>query len=145
MRSAWPITVLAALAAWPQPLLAAPRASLDAQRLTVEARGYRLTVHRYRCDLTLELRDARGGWHAVCRKGTQPEFALSDATGVDATLGSPSRLVHRVDGDAVVVRAPRALHDDWRRAVDHRRWAARLRASAHRTPRTTSRPCLAGA
>ena len=103
MQSAWPITLLAALAAWPQPLLAAPRASLDAQRLTVEARGYRLTVHRYRCDLTLELRDAQGGWHSACRKGTQPEFALSDTTGVYATPGCPSRLAHRVDLDAVVV------------------------------------------
>jgi hypothetical protein len=67
--------------------MAAPTATLDTQRLTVTARDYRLALHRYQADFTLELRDRRGQWQVVTRKGASPEFAISDDAGLHSSRG----------------------------------------------------------
>ncbi len=85
------------------PALAAPTATLDSQRLTVTARDYRIALHRYQADFTLELRDRGGQWRLVTRRGASPEFAISDNAGLHESLGSPGRLRHAAAGDGVVV------------------------------------------
>ena len=103
MRSIWWVPAFFACIALTEAAMAAPRASLDSQRLTVTARDYRIALHRYQADFTLELRDRRDQWQVVTRKGSAPEFAISDDAGLHGSPGSPSRLRHAVAGDAVMV------------------------------------------
>jgi len=97
-----PICLALCLFALPSSLSAAPQAVLEPQRLVVTAADYRVAFQRYRCEFQLELRDAHGDWRAVVKKGTQPEFALVDPSGVHGSQG-PAKLRHAVIGDAVAV------------------------------------------
>ena len=81
---------------------AAPRAELEPQKLMITARDYRLTLRRFQAEFTLELRDRRGEWRSVTRKGSSPEFAIVDGD-VHGSQGSPCRLKHEVVGGNVVV------------------------------------------
>jgi len=102
-RSIWRVPAFFACIAMTEAAMAAPGATLDSQRLMVTARDYRIALHRYLADFTLELRDRRGQWQVVTRKGASPEFAIGDDAGLHSSLGSPCRLRHAVAGDAVVV------------------------------------------
>jgi len=102
-RSIWRVPVFFACIALTEAALAAPTATLDSQRLTVTARDYRIALHRYQADFTLELRDRGGQWRLVTRRGASLEFAISDNAGLHESLGSPGRLRHAAAGDGVVV------------------------------------------
>ena len=97
------VTPFLAVVALQQSLLAAPQADLEPQRLVVTARDYRVTFHRWQCDLQIELRDGQGHWRTVTRRNTQPEFALVDARGVHSSIDAPARLRHARVGDAIVI------------------------------------------
>ena len=81
----------------------APQVVLEPQGLIVTAQDYRITLHRYRNEFRLELRDDRGQWQTVTRPRTQPEFAVVDAQGAHTSLDGPARLRQVVAGEAIVV------------------------------------------
>lgn len=97
------ITFLLAILALEQSLPAAPQAVMEPQRLVVTSRDYRVTFHRWRCDLQLELRDSQGRWRPAAKRGTQPEFAVIDAGGVHSSSNAPARLRHANVGENVAV------------------------------------------
>jgi hypothetical protein len=97
------ITSLLATLALQQSLPAAPRAVLEPQQVVVTSRDYRVSFHRWRCDLELELRDSQGHWRPVTRRNSRPEFAVVDAQGVHSSIDAPARLRHACVGDAVAV------------------------------------------
>ena len=94
---------LLAIVALQQSLPAATQAGLEPQRLVVTSRDYRVTFHRWQCDLQLELRDGQGRWRPVTKRNTHPEFALVDARGVHSSIDAPARLRYSSVGDAIVV------------------------------------------
>lgn len=97
------ITSLVAILALAPSLPAAPQAVLEPQQLVVTSRDYRVTFHRWRCDLQLELRDGQGRWRPVAKRNTHPEFAVVDAQGVHTSAAGPARLQHASVGETVAV------------------------------------------
>jgi len=86
-----------------QSLPAAPQAVLEPQRLVVATPSYRVTFHRWRCDLQVELRGSHGRWWPITKRNARPEFAVVDAKGVHSSTEAPARLRHARVGEAIVV------------------------------------------
>ncbi len=97
------LVLMLATTTFPRSVRAVPQAMLEPQRLIVTAHGYRVTFHRWQCDLQLELRDNQGRWRSITRRNSHPEFAVVDARGVHSSIEAPARLRHAVAGNAIVV------------------------------------------
>lgn len=102
-RTIWRLAAFLAGCTLSASAMATPRAELAAQKLTITAHDYRLTLHRFQAEFALELRDRKGEWRSVTRKGSTAEFAIVDDYGVHSSQGSPCRLRYETVGKNVVV------------------------------------------
>jgi hypothetical protein len=104
MHVRWrPILLIVTVIVAERAVSAAPQAVLEPQRLVVTAPSYRISFHRWKCDLQIELRDAAGHWRPIGKGKTRPEFAMVDARGVHGSFEAPIRLCHaNVKGTVVV-------------------------------------------